>query len=114
VAVRTKRARPTPRGFYVEAMSAAEHLALAEAMQVDGLDQEIALLRLRLRSVAKSREDKDLPLMFKGIELLAKVVATRYGLGKTGREEIQEALVSAFTDLKTAMSGGDEGGTDDA
>jgi len=110
VAVRTKRARPTPRGFYLEAMSDAERLSLAEAMQVDGVDQEIALLRLRLRSAA--RDPENLALMFKGIELLAKVVATRYGLGKTGREEIQEALVSAFTDLKTAMSSGDEGEDD--
>lgn len=109
MAVRTKRARPTPRGFYVEAMTAAERLDLAEAMQVDGVDQEIALLRLRLRSAAKDPEN--LALMFKGIELLAKVVATRYGLGKTGREEIQEALVSAFTDLRTAMSSGDEEGS---
>jgi hypothetical protein len=112
VAVKTRRARATPRGFYVAALSAAERLALADAMQVDGVDQEIALLRLRLRRVAKRPED--LPLMFKGIELLAKVVATRYGLGKTGRDEIQEALVSAFTDLKAAMSSGDEGDGDDA
>ena len=97
------RARPTPRGFYVEAMSEAERLSLAEAMDVDGVDQELALLRLRLRTVLAKRPE-DLPLMFKGIELLAKVIATRYGLGKTGREEMKEALVEAFTDLKTAMT----------
>jgi hypothetical protein len=83
----------------------AERLALADAMAVDGVDQEIALLRLRLRSAIVD-EPKDLSLMFKGIELLAKVVATRYGLGKTGREEMQEALLQAFTELKRA-SGGD-------
>jgi len=93
-------------------MTEAERLSLAEAMEVEGVDQEIALLRLRLRSAIKDkREDlarEDLALMFKGIELLARVVATRYGLGKTGREEVQEALVAAFTDLKQAMSAGDE------
>ena len=113
MAVKTKRARPTPRGFYGEAMKEAERLALPQAMQVDGVDQEIALLRLRLRSAIVA-DPEDLTVMFKGIELLAKVVATRYRLGKTGREEIQEALVSAFTDLKTAMSSGDEVGEDDA
>jgi hypothetical protein len=111
VAVKTKRTRATPRGFYVQAMSEAERLALADAMQVEGVDEEITLLRLRLRSVAAA-VPADLPLMFKGIELLAKVIATRYGLGKTGREEVQEALVNAFTDLKAAMSSNDEG--DDA
>jgi len=86
-------------------MSEAERLALSEAMAVDGVDQEIALLRLRLRT-AIAAKPADLPLMFKGIELLARVVATRYGLGKTGREEMQEALLQAFTELKRA-SGGD-------
>jgi hypothetical protein len=78
-------------------------------MQVEGLDQEIALLRVRLREAVKDRSKEagsdDLALMFKGIELLAKVVATRYRLGKTGRQEVQEALASAFTELKQAMSG---------
>jgi hypothetical protein len=113
VAAKTRRvrARPTPRGFYAEAMNAAERLALTDAMQVDGVDQEIALLRLRLRS-AMTEQPEDLPLMFKGIELLAKVVATRYGLGKTGREEMQEALLEAFTQLKTAMSSNEEEGGD--
>ena len=104
MAVKTRRTRATPRGFYVAAMSEAYRLALTEAMAVDGVDQEIALLRLRLRSaIAESPED--LPLMFKGIELLARVVATRYGLGKTGREEMQEALLQAFTELKRASGG---------
>jgi hypothetical protein len=109
VAVRTKRASPAPRGFYVEALTAAERLALADAMQVEGIDQEIALLRLRLRSAIRERPE-ELPLMFKGIELLAKVIATRYGLGKTGREEMEQALLEAFTDLKQAMGGGEDGG----
>lgn len=109
MAAKTTRARTTPRGFYVTAMTEAERLSLADAMGVDGIDQEIALLRLRLRSAVKERRE-DLPLMFKGIELLAKVIATRYGLGKTGRDEIQEALLEAFTDLKAAMSGEGDGG----
>ena len=104
MAAKTTRARTTPRGFYVEAMSTAERLALAEAMGVDGIDQEIALLRLRLRS-AIAKQPEDLPLMFKGIGLLARVIATRYGLGKTGREEMQEALLEAFTELKRASGG---------
>ena len=110
MATKTTRARTTPRGFYVAAMTDAERLSLAAAMGVDGIDQEIALLRLRLRS-AITKQPEDLPLMFKGIELLAKVIATRYGLGKTGRDEIKEALLEAFTDLKAAMAGeGDDAG----
>jgi hypothetical protein len=109
VAVKTKRVRQTQRGFYAKALSEAEQIALSEAIQVEGVDEELALLRVRLREVIKNSAG-DLPLMFTGIELLARVVATRYRLGKTGRDEVQEALVSAFTELKQAMSGGEEEG----
>jgi hypothetical protein len=104
VAVKTRRARATPRGFYLTVLSEAERLSLSEAMAVDGMDQEIALLRLRLRSAIADKPE-DLPLMFKGIALLARLIATRYGLGKTGREEMQEALLQAFTELKRASGG---------
>ena len=113
MAVKTKRARTTPRGFYLRALSEAERIAFREAMQVEGLDQEMALLRVRLLN-AITKEPEDLPLMFKGIELLARVVATRFRLGKTGRQEVEEALVAAFTDLKQAMSAGDEAEEGDA
>lgn len=106
MAVKTTRARPTPRGFYVQALSEAERLALADAMEVEGIDQEIALLRLRLRT-ALAKQPADLSLMFKGIALLARVIATRYGLGKTGRDEMEQALLEAFTHLKQAMSAED-------
>jgi hypothetical protein len=102
------RTRTTPRGFYIEAMSDAERLALADAMAVDGVDEEIALLRLRLRTAIAKRPE-DLPLMFKGIELLAKVVATRYRLSKQGKDEIERALTSAFVEMKRAMSGESDG-----
>jgi hypothetical protein len=102
VAVKTKRAPATRGDFYAKALSEAERVALSEALQVDGMDQEIALLRMRLRD-AVTQSPEDLPLMFKGIALLARVVATRYRLGKTGREEIQEALVQAFTELEQSM-----------
>jgi hypothetical protein len=104
VAVKTRRAPARPRGFYVSALNEAERQALSDAMQVDGVDQEIALLRLRLRT-AITKQPEDLSLMFKGIALLARLVATRYGLGKTGREEMQEALLQAFTELKRASEG---------
>ena len=113
MAVRTKRARTTPRGFYVTALKEAERVTLQEALQVEGIDQEIALLRVRLLN-AIEKEPEDLALMFKGIELLARALATRFRLGKTGRQEVQEALVAAFTDLKQAMSAGDEAEEGDA
>ena len=43
-----------PRGFYAEALSEAERADLGRGDEVEGVDEEIALLRLRLRSAHRA------------------------------------------------------------
>jgi len=63
------------------------------ALEIEGVDEEIALLRLRLRK-AVAEHPEDLPLMFKGIELLAKAVATRYRLSKKAERDLAESIAN--------------------
>ena len=97
------RTRTTPRGFYAAALSDAERASLTTALAVEGIDEEIAVLRLRLRSALAERPE-DLPLMFKGIDLLAKTVATRYRLSKHEEKEVGNALAAAFREMDRVMS----------
>ena len=60
--------RISNRSFYASAVSEAEQLQLPEAMKIEGLDQEIALLRVRLSRLAQ----EDPALLFKGMELLGE------------------------------------------
>jgi hypothetical protein len=71
--------KPSARRFYADALSEAERADLPVALEIEGVDEEIALLRLRIRTALEEHPD-DLPLMFKGVDLLAKMVATRYRL----------------------------------
>jgi hypothetical protein len=86
--------KPAPelsRQFYDQVLSEAERADLPLALEINGVDQEIALLRLRLRSALLERPD-DLALIFKGIDLLAKAVAARYQLSKHSEEELAAAM----------------------
>jgi hypothetical protein len=47
--VSAKTPAVTPRRFYARVLSTAEAADLPAALEVDGVDEEIALLRLRLR-----------------------------------------------------------------
>ena len=83
-AARSRRRRKNvARDFYGSALEAAE--------EIQGLDNEIALLRTKLRSVLSERPD-DLPLMLRGIELLVKAVSARYRLSKEAEENLSESL----------------------
>jgi len=77
--------------FYERVLSEAELADFPLALGIAGVDQEIALLRLRLRSALFERPD-DLDLIFKGIDLLAKAVATRYRLPQSSEAELKTAL----------------------
>jgi hypothetical protein len=92
-----------PKRFYEQALTEAESTDLESARAIEGLDDEVALLRLRLRSLLAGRPE-DLTLMFKGVELLTKAVSARYRMSKGERSEVSESL----RELITSMQGADE------
>jgi hypothetical protein len=86
------------RSFYAKAISAAEQESLAEAMGVDGLDEEIALMRLRLFEAVKDTQ-ADVRLMFEGAALLSRLVATKFKLSQSDAGELKAAIEYAVNTL---------------
>jgi len=83
------------RNFYGEVLSQAEQLALPEAEEVEGLDQEIAVLRVRLKR-ALEEHPEDVTLIGKGLDLLVKAVAARYRLSPKAKRELAEHMEGVF------------------
>ena len=81
------------RDFYGSALDRAEQIELDAAHDVEGLDDEIAVLRMKLRT-ALSERPEDLALMLRGIDLLVKAVSARYRLSKEAEENLSESLAS--------------------
>ncbi len=79
--------------FYGSALDAAERIELQEASKIKGLDQEIAVLRMKLRKMVRKRR-QNVPLMLRGIELLVKAVSARYRLSKEAEENLSESLAN--------------------
>lgn len=83
------------RDFYGSALDAAERIELDAAAEVEGLDEEIAVLRVKLRK-ALSKHPEDLPLMLRGIDLLVKAVSARYRLSKQAEEDLAESIAGVI------------------
>ena len=79
------------RDFYGSALEAAERIELSAAGEVQGLDEEIAVLRMKLREVLTKRPE-DLPLMLRGVELLVKAVSARHRLSKEAEENLADSI----------------------
>jgi hypothetical protein len=96
--------------FYAAVLDRAERARLDEAAAIDGLDDEVALLRVRLRRAIEERPD-DYALMLRGVSLLVRAVAARYRLSPKSRRDLSESLAATIEQLGAALfpegSGGD-------
>jgi hypothetical protein len=95
---RSRRRRAVVEGFYHEALTEAEREDIALARGMPGLDEEIAVLRLRLRS-ALEEHPENLTLMLKGIELLVKALSARYRLSKDAKADISASIEGVLREI---------------
>ncbi len=95
---RFKEAATQPVTFYRGALSRAERVRLSEAGEVEGLDQEIALLRLKLSQLLEQDPAK-VDLLFKGVNLLVRTVATRYRPSPQSRDDLSESVAAVLKDI---------------
>jgi len=98
VAAAAKRARATARNFYRQALDQADRLDLERAQEIEGLDDEIALLRVRLKR-AVEEHPQDVQLLVKGLDILVRAVGARYRLSPKSRKDLAENLTATLNSL---------------
>ena len=84
-----------PQEFYEEALSKAERVRLSRAKQIQGLDEEIALLRLRLSRLTEEQPE-NLELLIKGIGMLVRAVSAKYKLSHKAEEDLYQSLLGVL------------------
>ena len=94
-----KRAK---QGFYAQALSEAERVLLPGAREIEGLDEEIALLRVKL-STALAEHPDNMPLMLRSVDLLVKAVGAEYRLSKKSQDNLAEAIDGVLKEIGAAL-----------
>jgi len=94
--------RLSPEAFYARALSRAERLRLAEARELQGLDEEIALLRVKLQRLAEEHPER-LDLLFKGVGLLVRAVSVRYKLSPSSQEDLAASISGVLKGIGGAL-----------
>ena len=98
-AARTSRRRHL-RSFYQESLSEAERWE--RARQMEGLDEEVALLRVRLKEALEERP-QDMQLIAKGVDLLVKAVAAKYRLSPKAQRELSDSIAGVVRGIGTVL-----------
>ena len=86
------------REFYSKALQEAEKLELDEAYQIQGVDDEIALLRLKLKELAKDQPQR-IDLHLKAANTIARLVKIRYQISKEQKNSLKEAIAKVLTEV---------------
>ncbi len=88
--------------FYRDALTEAEQVLLPEAMEMEGLDEEIALLRLKLQQAIMERPE-DLDLLIKGVSLLVRAVATQYRLSPKAKDDLMDSVIGVLDGIGQSL-----------
>ena len=84
-------------GFYSNVLTPDERQSLENAVYVDGIDNEIALLRVKLQSIVKHDPD-NIELIAKAVTALTKMLMARKSIGKD-EGGLKQAVKDALKDL---------------
>lgn len=89
-------------GFYSQALDEAERLWLEEAREIEDLDEEIAVLRVKLRKLIEKEPDR-FNLHFKAANTIARLIKTRYSISREQKKSLKEAVAKVLTEIAVPL-----------
>lgn len=82
--------------FYAEVLDKAERIEFEEAAAVEGLDEEIALIRLKLRQLLEEQPE-NFRLQMRAISTLDRLIRAKYDISRKQKNR-EEAFATALKD----------------
>jgi hypothetical protein len=106
MAERGKRRRGAPKGnqnarkhgFYAKVLDEAEQLDFELASGVEGFDDEIALLRVKIKSLL-ANDPENLKLLMAATNTLVRLVNTKYKISREQKLGLKEAIENVLKDV---------------
>ena len=98
-AVATKTGKKSRKpSLYSLALDEAEQIDFELAAGVNGIDDEIALLRVKIKSILSSDPD-NVKLIMQATNTLARLIKTRYNITKEQKKGLKEAIGNVLKDV---------------
>ncbi|MFC1904035.1 hypothetical protein ACFLXJ_04730 [Chloroflexota bacterium] len=99
-AVTKRNQNARKRGFYEKVLDEVEQLDFELAAGVNGIDDEIALLRVTIKSILGDGDDpKKIKLLVEATNALERLIRTRYKISKEQRKGLKEAIGNVLRDV---------------
>lgn len=95
----------SPRGFYSGALDESKKLELEEASRVEGIDEEIALLRMKLRELLEKQPDK-IDLQLEAANSIGRLLRIQYQMTREQKKSLGEAVQKVLTEVAVPLGVG--------
>ena len=92
-------------GFYSRVLTDEERQDLEQATEVEGIDEEIALLRVKIKSLVENDPD-NFSLIMQAIATLARLLRTKNNIGKKDRQGLRAAIGNVLKDIALPLGVG--------
>ena len=89
-------------GFYSQVLDEAQSLQLDQALEVEGLDEEIAVLRVKLLTLIDKFPDR-VDLQVTIANTIARLIRTRYNVSKDQHKPLKTAITKVLTDIAVPL-----------
>ena len=103
---RRRSPKPAPddakAGFYARALTVAEQLDMEDACRVEGIDDEIALLRVRLRRLAEEAPER-IDLQLDLANAIARLVKTHYQISSEQKKSLKAAITRVLEEVAVPL-----------
>lgn len=85
-------------GFYSKVLTAEQQQGLQEAAEIQGLDEEVAVARLKLRELMEKHPDRaDLHLL--AASTICRLLRTRHSLGGNTHDAFKSAIQKVINEI---------------
>ena len=91
------------QGFYSKVLDEAERLDYELASGVNGIDDEIALLRIEIKKAIAGGDVSNLKLLVNATNALERLIRTRYQITKEQRKGLKEAIGNVLRDVAVPL-----------
>jgi len=103
---------PAKRGsFYTASMSEDDQARFMRALAVEGIDEEVAMLRVTLQRLFEG-ETEQYDKLLRNADLLVRAVAAQYRMSPKSARDFAERLTATLRDLGEQIAPGLIGGGD--
>jgi hypothetical protein len=85
--------------YYARMLNEAEKRDFLKAAGIDGVDDEVALLRLEIKRVMTGGDDTNLKTLIKATNALERLVRTKYQISKSQGKGLKEAIGNVIKDI---------------